>query len=234
MHPDWLLTPQRAAVHLPTWTAVLADLHLGYSAARRQAGEAVPDPGPDESLNLLRTLLKRHPVRSLVVAGDLFERAYDAGLAEQLRLVLDGAGVEFLGLVPGNHDRRLSSNGPLPVLTEGIRLGGWHVLHGDGELPDAPVVCGHFHPCLRRGRLAAPCFLVAARRIILPAFSRDAAGVSVFGDDRWRDYRCLVPAGDEVLDFGLVNDLTRSRSGPRAGGPRQNGPEENGRRSCYQ
>jgi metallophosphoesterase superfamily enzyme len=220
MHPDWLLTPQRAAIHLPTGTAVLADLHLGYSAARRQAGEAVPDSGPDESLAPLRLLLKCHPVRRLVVAGDLFERAYDAGLAKQLRLVLEVTGVEFLGLVPGNHDRGLSIDGPLPVLDEGLRLSDWQVLHGDGELPDGPVVCGHFHPCLRWGRVAAPCFLVADQRIVLPAFSRDAAGVNVLGDGRWGNYRCLVPVGDEVLDFGRVNDLTRSRSGPRAGGPR--------------
>jgi hypothetical protein len=105
-------------------------------------------------------------------------------------------------------------------LAEGLRLGDWQVLHGDGELPDSPVVCGHFHPCLRRGRVAAPCFLLAERHIVLPAFSRDAAGVNVLGNGRWREYRCLVPTGEAVLDFGTVNDLTRSRSGPRAGGPR--------------
>src|SRR5438270_5847367 len=34
VHEDWLLTPVRAAVHLPTATAVVADLHLGYELAR--------------------------------------------------------------------------------------------------------------------------------------------------------------------------------------------------------
>ena len=32
---DWELTPDRAAVHLPTRTAVVADLHLGYAEARQ-------------------------------------------------------------------------------------------------------------------------------------------------------------------------------------------------------
>jgi hypothetical protein len=29
VHAEWLLTAQRVAVHLPTQTAVAADLHLG-------------------------------------------------------------------------------------------------------------------------------------------------------------------------------------------------------------
>ena len=39
---DWLLTPARVAIHTPTRTAVLADLHLGYAEARHRTGEAVP------------------------------------------------------------------------------------------------------------------------------------------------------------------------------------------------
>ena len=42
VHDEWLLMPQRVAVHLPTATAVLSDLHLGYNEARRRDGEAVP------------------------------------------------------------------------------------------------------------------------------------------------------------------------------------------------
>ena len=40
VHEDWLLTAQRVAIHVPTRTAVLADLHLGYDAARQRRGEA--------------------------------------------------------------------------------------------------------------------------------------------------------------------------------------------------
>jgi metallophosphoesterase superfamily enzyme len=218
MDSDWSLTPQRAAVHLPTATAVVADLHLGYNAARQRGGEAVPDPGPAETLAHLRSLMERHPVRRLLIAGDLFERAYDAEIAGQLLGVLEGAGVQLLGLVPGNHDRGLEENSLIPVLSAGYRLGNWHICHGDADLPAGPAVCGHFHPCLRWGRITAACFLVAEGRILLPAFSRDAAGVNVLGEERWQRYRCLVPVGDEVLDFGSVNDLTRSRSGPHRGG----------------
>jgi putative SbcD/Mre11-related phosphoesterase len=218
MHADWAMTPQRAAVHLPTATAVVADLHLGYNAARQRGGEAVPDPGPTETLAPLRSLFERQLVRRLLIAGDLFERAYDADLVKQLLAVLETARVEMLGLVPGNHDRGLNDSRIFPVHPDGFRLGAWLVVHGDGELPCGPLLCGHFHPCVRWGNLTAVCFLVSKQHIVIPAFSRDAAGVNVVGDPRWGDYRCLVPVGQEVLDFGRVNDLTRSRSGPRRGG----------------
>src|SRR5262249_24855004 len=38
---DWLLTAARTAIHRPTATAILSDLHLGYAEARRRNGEAV-------------------------------------------------------------------------------------------------------------------------------------------------------------------------------------------------
>src|SRR5262249_29847121 len=77
---DWLLTPERAAVHLPTSTAVVADLHLGYAEARRRAGEAVPIASLEETLLPLRSLLERLRLRRLVVAGDILEdsRCQDA------------------------------------------------------------------------------------------------------------------------------------------------------------
>ncbi len=40
---DWLLTPCRMAIHLPTATGLLADLHLGYERARCRSGEAIPE-----------------------------------------------------------------------------------------------------------------------------------------------------------------------------------------------
>jgi hypothetical protein len=82
------------------------------------------------------------------------------------------------------------------------------VLHGDAPLPRTPVMHGHVHPCLRwQGRSLAPCFLVGKHRIILPAFSAEAAGVNVLGGADWRSYRCYVPAGAGVLDFGRVGSL---------------------------
>ena len=205
---DWLLTPSRAAVHLPTATAVVADLHLGYSEARRRAGEAVPARDVAAALAPLAAALATHRVRRLVVAGDLFESGHDAAVAADLRAWLDGAGVGLAGIVPGNHDGDLSVSTDLPLCLGGFDLGDWRIVHGDGPLPGGKVVQGHEHPWLRwNGRVGGPCYLVAADRLVLPAFSLDAAGVNVRRSRRWADFHCCVIAGDRVLDFGAIRWL---------------------------
>src|SRR5262249_57997794 len=102
---DWLLTAERAAIHLPTSTAVIADLHLGYAQTRRRGGEALPLPRADEGLAALRGAVANSGVRRLVIAGDLVEAGpWDAVLAE-LRGWLRATRIELAGIVPGNHDR---------------------------------------------------------------------------------------------------------------------------------
>jgi uncharacterized protein len=209
--PDWLLTPERAAVHLPTATAVVADLHLGYGQARRRRGEAVPRVRVAEALAPLRPALARHRVRRLVIAGDLFEDSWCPALTAELLDWLAGVGAELAGLVPGNHDRGLEADAPLPLFREGVQLGRWRVLHGDGPLPPGPVVHGHFHPWLRWGSVTAPCYLVGKGSLVLPAFSRDARGVDVLRRRCWDGRHCWAIAGEEVLDLGPVETLRRLR-----------------------
>jgi putative SbcD/Mre11-related phosphoesterase len=203
---EWLLTAARVAIHLPTAVAVIADVHLGYCEARRRGGDAVPTAEVDTALAPVLPMLKAYGLCRLVVAGDLFEAGpqpeqVDAVLAwgEKARVEID--------VVPGNHDRRGEGTG-LHLHPAGVTLGRWHVVHGDGETTNGPVVQGHEHPCARWSRrVSGPCYLVSEERIILPAFSRDAAGVNVLGDERWADFRCCVIVGEEVLDFGDVGQL---------------------------
>jgi putative SbcD/Mre11-related phosphoesterase len=204
---DWLLTPQRVAVHLPTATAIAADLHLGYDEARRAAGEAVPIVSLQRRLAPLAAVVAR-AARRLVIAGDLFEDGLSPAGAQELLDWAASVGVELAAVVPGNHDRadRDHATG-LPLCPDGVRLGEWCVVHGDAALPPGRVVQGHLHPCLRRGRLAAPSFLVAAERIVLPAYSADARGVNVLHNSAWREFRCYAVAGAEVLDLGGVGRL---------------------------
>jgi metallophosphoesterase superfamily enzyme len=211
---DWLLTPQRVAVHLPSATAVAADLHLGYGLARRRGGEAVPVRPLAEHLAPLEGVIGRHEVGRLVVAGDLLEDGRhggegEAGLAAQLLAWLGGVGCELAGVVPGNHDRGLGKSA-LPLFPEGFTLGEWRVVHGDAELPAGPLVQGHEHPWVRwTALLSGPCYLAREGHLVLPAFSPDAAGVNVLGARRWAGHRCYVVAGDAILDFGEVGRLQR-------------------------
>ncbi len=212
VHDEWLLTPQRVAVHRPTATAVLADLHLGYNEARRRDGEAVPPADLRFILAPLRSVITAHAVRQVVIAGDLFEAGPLGNLAADLRAWMTGAGVELAAVVPGNHDRGVVAGGGqgLPIHAGGCGVGRWRVVHGDGHLPDGPVIHGHEHPCVRwSSRAAGPCYLVGEERIVLPAFSQDAAGVNVINARKWQKFRCGVVAGDRVLDFGELAALRK-------------------------
>jgi metallophosphoesterase superfamily enzyme len=213
VHEDWLLTPERAAVHRPSATAVVADLHLGYDQARRQSGEAVPHFDLARALAPLWTLFRREAVQRLVIAGDLFEDGWSAPLAGELLTWLKAAGVVLHGFVPGNHDRRLpDGDASFPVYPGGVELNDWRVVHGDGVLPEGRLIHGHFHPWLRRGAVSAPCYLVRKGRLVLPAFSGDAVGVNVLRQGRWRHDRCFVIAGNDVLDCGPIEALKTPKS----------------------
>ena len=199
---EWELSPARFALHLPTGTAVAADLHLGYGRVRRRGGDAVPAPSVAEELAPLAG------VKRLLVAGDLFEdgRHLREEMEEELLVWLAAQGVALVGVVPGNHDR-LGKGSRLPVVEEAM-LGEWRIVHGDKALPEGKVVQGHEHPCLRLGA-SAPCFLMGEKRVVLPAFSQDAAGVNVLGDPRWAALRCAAIVADRVLDFGEVGKIPR-------------------------
>jgi putative SbcD/Mre11-related phosphoesterase len=207
---EWLLTPWRVAVHLPSMTAVVADLHLGYDRVRRRNGEAVPERPTCDELRPLLMAMRQTKTSRLVVAGDLFEdaRVERAELIDELALWLIASGVELVAVVPGNHDRGLGGCDALPI-REGVELGRWLVVHGDRDVPERPTVQGHEHPWFRwRAGVEGPCYLVGDGRLVLPAYSRDAAGVNVLGKGRWSAYRCCVIAGGEVLDFGELRRLS--------------------------
>jgi putative SbcD/Mre11-related phosphoesterase len=209
VHGEWELTPQRVAVHQPTATAVVADLHLGYSEARRRRGDAVPASALEKALDPLGSVLERYGLRRLLIAGDLFEDGVDDKVLDRLLAWLRCRRMDWLGVVPGNHDRSLHKGVEgIDVFAEGYELGKWLVLHGDGRLPARPALIGHFHPGIFLAGERWPSYFVGPRRIVIPAFSPDAKG----GASRaWRGYRCLVATGKDVLDFGLLGGQQRRK-----------------------
>ncbi len=243
LHDQWLLTPHRAAIHLPTRTAVLADLHLGYADVRRAAGDAIPNWEWPAAQARLAALLDQHRIERIVVAGDLVEHARWPESAERMIAWLRSRNIAVT-LVPGNHDRGLAPIEGLEVVCaelETLRsrpeaslrasglepqkledsllgvalLGDWRVQHEANIQDPGKLVAGHEHPVVRLARkdgsaFQTPCFLSRANRLILPAFSEDAAGLNVLGSKEWRGYRCHAIIGEEVLDLGLVSTL-RSR-----------------------
>ena len=223
-HEGWLLTPEGGAFRPDEGTAVVADVHLGYEWARGNAGDCVPAHSLAETIGRLERLFARAAISRLVVAGDLVESARPcaATAADVFRLNewLGARGVEFV-VVPGNHDRSLAwicsrrprRGVPGPILAgPESRVADWTICHGHRASQGDRVVMGHHHPALVVGRVAAPCFLVGPRLIVLPAFSPNAAGRDVAttkGPKEWsgHDLRCVAGAGGELLDFGPLSTL---------------------------
>jgi putative SbcD/Mre11-related phosphoesterase len=202
---DWLLTPARAAIHRPTATAVVADLHLGYAEARRRAGESIPTPSVEEVLRPLLMLLRTCNIHALVIAGDLFETGPEDGVIKELENWLEASEVRTLSIIPGNHDRGLRTMPEaLRAIEEEVLLGKWRIIHGDTELPSGPVVQGHVHPGIRMGRSLVHCYLAKAGHLVLPAYSQDAAGCDIRNDPRWRGYRCLAIEANAVVETALT------------------------------
>lgn len=215
---EWMLTPFRLAVHVPTKTAVIADPHLGYSDARRRAGDAVPDMPLEEQLAPLHSACVVYDLTGLVVAGDLCESRVDADLARRFAAFVQGCGLVLRAVIPGNHDRGWTGVADLlPFVRDGVALGGWTVVHGDRAWPSGRAVMGHFHPAWRMTGGVRPCYLIGAGKLVLPAFSTDAAGGAVNLSTRWGGYQALVIDGDHVLDRGRIhtNDSRRMTGAPR-------------------
>jgi putative SbcD/Mre11-related phosphoesterase len=210
---EWELTPWRVAIHVPTSTAVAADLHLGYDRVRRRGGEAVPARTVAEELAPLAAGLHASGIRRLVIAGDLFEdaRIDRDEMIEEFLDYLERECIELVSVVPGNHDRGLGDDERLRICKGGFELGRFLIVHGDSERPAGiPIIQGHEHPWFRwREGAEGPCYLVAPEHLVLPAYSPNAAGCNVRGVQRWAAYRCGVIAEGHVLDFGELRKLRR-------------------------
>jgi putative SbcD/Mre11-related phosphoesterase len=231
-HPcgEWQLAPEGAAIHPGEKTAVIADVHLGYEWARGLAGDCVPAHSLAETLEQLASLLARASIDRLVVAGDLVEcpRRCFRTAADIARLAdwLNARGVSLLP-IEGNHDRSLAwmtrpqplEAGPgalVPTLGRTLQVAGWTIAHGHRPAAGRRSITGHHHPVLRVSGRTAPCFLAAVDRIILPAFSHNAAGLDVLTariPETWRQhsFRCLASTGTGLLDFGPLDELPSRR-----------------------
>ncbi len=168
---------------------MIADVHLGYEWARGSAGDCVPAHSLDETLSRLDRLLARAPIKQLIVAGDLVESARPcrrtAADLGRLRAWLDSLAVSLI-VLEGNHDRILSrvsrparGSTEKPPLPATYTIDGWTIGHGHRPLSGTGIISGHHHPVVRFAGNTAPCFLVGPGRIVLPAFSPNAAGCDV-------------------------------------------------------
>jgi len=223
-----------ALYHASSRTLVLADLHLGFAAARRARGLLLPE----EQLSLLEEdllrLFAKYVVRRVLFLGDIkheFGRISHEewrGVKRLLTILGDREPV-FLA---GNHDALLA---PI-LLRHGLALQQRFrmeadrkeilFMHGHEQVGTSSdlLVMGHEHPAVQisdglRTEMAK-CFLVGRREeqevIVLPAWNPLVTGVNVLEErplgpllTSFNDFSAFAVVGDQVLAFGRVERLRR-------------------------
>jgi putative SbcD/Mre11-related phosphoesterase len=189
--PGLFAHPSGALWIAESQTAIVADVHLGYSWAQRRRGELGPLADFRTREKLFRLADHLQPLR-IVFLGDLVhaprpctpEREWTEDTLVQLK-----ARAELIA-VRGNHDRAFSREfGHLQIETvESWSAGNLVAVHGDRVKFARPenhtLVAGHFHPCLGVKDAAGasqklPLYLVSPGCVLLPAFSPFARGYDV-------------------------------------------------------
>ncbi len=199
------------------------------------AGDLVESARPchrtEQDVRRLRAWLVAQGVSLTILAGN-HDRAR-SGPASKYTFGRDRASVgqafqpdvrlESLTYSIQNSTVSLSTPEQIHPLPDCQTVAGWTIGHGDRPLAGPRTISGHHHPALRIEGTTAPCFVLGPGRIILPAFSLNAAGCDLITAALPREwlragFRCVASTGVELLDFGPLSNLRRLRAGARAGG----------------
>lgn len=204
--PGISLLPEGAVFLTNSSTLVVADIHLGKSAAFRAKGLPVPEGDSARDLARLAELVKKSQARHLVIAGDLFHAP--TGVTPELETALADFMIRLgipITLVVGNHDVKIQQ---LPAgLTSIPHLDPDHhlrIIHDPAHASgDRLHIAGHWHPVVKipdgkRTSLRLPCFLFRNHTLVIPAFGSFTGGsiLNVRPDDR-----VFVALRDQVVEL---------------------------------
>jgi metallophosphoesterase superfamily enzyme len=207
------MIPHRSgALWLPDFrTAILADLHLGYTWAQRRRGELGPLDAGGATERLRVALDELRPSR-VILLGDLYHAPRPS--AAERRLVEDALSLVTgeLVLVRGNHDRRIERDFAKAAVPE-WRAPGLIAVHGDA-IPESDdlLILGHFHPVVKLRDAAGawrryPAFVIGPRICLLPALSDFSVGTLL------KDVPVEVGARPKI--FALTKTRVVQVAGPR-------------------
>ncbi len=205
-HPDLTLLAEGAVYLAGCATLVVADLHLGKSAAFRAKGLPVPEGDNARDLGRLRVLVEKHAAARLVIAGDLFHApaGITPDLEEAMEEFLEAIGIPVT-LVRGNHDvkiRRIPER-LQPVDLLGVAAG-LAIIHDPADAEGSSLhLCGHLHPIVkipdgRRASLRFPCFLNRGNTLVLPSFGSFTGGAVM---NPQNEDRIFVALRDAIVEL---------------------------------
>jgi DNA ligase-associated metallophosphoesterase len=222
-----LLDPAGALVWPEQHLLVIADLHLEKGSAAARQGQLVPPWDTGLTLERLARLIRRYQPRVLIALGDSFhDRGGAARMAhgEASRLAHMTSQTRFIWVL-GNHDPVAQGVGGEWVET--FQLGPLSFRH-EADPAGPGDICGHHHPKAtvptRGANLTRPCFVVDAKRIMLPAFGaytggldvRDPAISALFP----RGFRAFLLGQDRLFSFAMSGGPRRAPRRPPASNPR--------------
>jgi DNA ligase-associated metallophosphoesterase len=184
----------------------VADVHLGKAAAFRAGGVPLPRGSTAADLARLTRLLERTGASRIVVLGDFIHAKAGrvAALTEAFaRWRVQHAAIDLM-VVRGNHDARAGDPPAawnVGCVDEPFALPPFLACHRITQPATGYALCGHVHPGVRvhgSGEQSArlPCFVLGARRAILPAFGRFTGLADVLPAPR---ERIVVIAGRELF-----------------------------------
>ena len=160
----------------------VGDLHLGRAErVARLGGALLPPYETTDTLERLEATLADMRPRTVVLLGDSFDDMRASAEMDGVitdRLVRIAAGRQLVW-ISGNHD---PGPGALPG-TYRAALQVQHLVFRHIATSASGEISAHYHPkmrlCLRGQRIARPCFLADADRIILPAFGTYTGGLDI-------------------------------------------------------
>lgn len=197
--PGVWLDHRRAAYLEAERILCVADLHLGYAWAHRFSGQLMPLRSDEDLLTRLRDLCTFYKPAHLAILGDIVHQAVPvAEITAELTTLFNGLReICGLKLILGNHDKKLrklaSKIGDHEFLKD-FETENFFLTHGDSS-DDLPankfVLMGHEHPSISLGdgirSSKFSCFMVSETVLLLPAFSKWAAGSDI------RSYEFMSP-----------------------------------------
>lgn len=185
----WRLLGAAAALHVPSRTLVVADVHLGKAATFRALGVPVPQGTTTDNLRRLTAVIESEQPLAIVFLGDLFH-AREAHAPATLARVARWRGLHpdaEIVVVEGNHDRKAGAPPAAlraQVVAEPWPLGAALLAHHPQRIAGRYVVAGHLHPNVvlygaAYDSLRLPCFWLADGLAILPAFGDFTGGARI-------------------------------------------------------
>jgi uncharacterized protein len=167
---------------------IIADIHFGKAAAFRALGVPVPRGTTTENLAALDALVAEYGAAHIVFLGDFLHARAAHARATQAALLdwrMRHPGLA-LTLVRGNHDRHAGDPAAqlgIALVDEPHDVGPFSFCHHPDLAAPGYVLAGHVHPvyllATRFDALRLPCFVVGARRMILPSFGAFTGGHAI-------------------------------------------------------